>query len=81
MQHGPTQSLDELVQSKKQILVESLQADGHKVGMTGDGVNDILAMKKRDCSIAMNTGHDATKKGSSGCAFRLRLLPHAVDCR
>ena len=47
---------------KKQILVESLQADGHKVGMTGDGVNDILAMKKADCSIAMNTGHDATKK-------------------
>lgn len=47
---------------QKQILVESLQADGHKVGMTGDGVNDILAMKKADCSIAMNTGHDATKK-------------------
>jgi len=47
---------------QKQILVESLQVDGHKVGMTGDGVNDILAMKKADCSIAMNTGHDATKK-------------------
>ena len=47
---------------QKQILVESLQADDHKVGMTGDGVNDILAMKKADCSIAMNTGHDATKK-------------------
>lgn len=47
---------------QKKSLVESLQAKGHKVAMTGDGVNDILALKTADCSIAMESGNDATKK-------------------
>ena len=46
---------------QKQVLVETLQENGHTVAMTGDGVNDILALKVADCSIAMASGTDATK--------------------
>ncbi|WP_208559743.1 HAD-IC family P-type ATPase [Marinilactibacillus kalidii] len=46
---------------QKRALVEAFQANGRTVGMTGDGVNDILALKKADCSIVMANGSDATK--------------------
>ena len=44
---------------KKRDMVRLLKQDGHTVAMTGDGVNDVLALKDADCSIAMASGSDA----------------------
>lgn len=49
---------------QKAALIEALKNQGRTVSMTGDGVNDILAMKKADCSIAMASGADAAKNVS-----------------
>lgn len=43
---------------QKRVLVRALKKNGHTVAMTGDGVNDILALKDADCSIAMASGSD-----------------------
>ncbi|MDR2267642.1 MAG: HAD-IC family P-type ATPase [Christensenellaceae bacterium] len=45
-------------------LVKALKANGHTVAMTGDGVNDVLALKEADCSVAMASGSDAAKSVS-----------------
>lgn len=46
---------------QKSVLVKTLKMNGHTVAMTGDGVNDILAMRESDCSITVATGADAAK--------------------
>jgi len=49
---------------QKKMLVKYLQEAGHVVAMTGDGVNDVLALKEADCSIALASGSDASRNVS-----------------
>lgn len=49
---------------QKAILVRSIKAEGNTVAMTGDGVNDILAMKEADCAISVASGSEAARNVS-----------------
>lgn len=48
----------------KKTLVKSLQENNHVVAMTGDGVNDVLALKQADCAIALSSGTEAARNVS-----------------
>lgn len=50
--------------NQKKDIILALKAKGHTVAMTGDGVNDVLALKEADCSVAMNSGSDAARNVS-----------------
>lgn len=60
---------------QKRSFVKELKKAGHTVGMTGDGVNDILAMKDADCSVAMASGSKAASQVS-----QLVLLENNFSC-
>lgn len=49
---------------EKKKIIEQLQSDNHFVAMTGDGVNDVLALKQADCSITIKSGTDAARNVS-----------------
>ena len=61
--------------NQKRQFVQSLKEAGHTVAMTGDGVNDILALKDADCSIAMASGSEAAAQAS-----QLVLLESDFSC-
>ena len=65
---------------QKKKLVAALQKQGHTVAMTGDGVNDVLALKQSDCSIAMAAGTDAARNVSQLVLLdsNFDALPHIL---
>lgn len=67
-------------QQKKQ-MVQALKSQGHTVAMTGDGVNDVLALKEADCSIAMAQGSDAAKNIANVVLLdsNFASMPHIVN--
>ena len=62
-------------------MVQALQSQKHTVAMTGDGVNDVLALKEADCSIAMAAGSDAAKNIANVVLLdsNFGAMPHIVN--
>lgn len=67
-------------QQKKEMVL-ALKKQGHTVAMTGDGVNDVLALKESDCSIAMASGSDAAKNIANVVLLTSNFgaMPHIVN--
>lgn len=65
---------------QKKLIVNELKKQGKTVAMTGDGVNDVLALKEADCSIAMASGSDATRNVSQLVLLNsdFESIPHIV---
>lgn len=61
-------------------LVRALKAQGHVVAMTGDGVNDVPALKEADCSVAMASGSDAARQVAQLVLLdnNFASMPHVV---
>ncbi len=66
---------------QKRKLVKALQQDGHTVAMTGDGVNDVLALKDADCGIAMASGAEAACQVAQLVLLdsNFASMPHVVE--
>jgi cation-transporting P-type ATPase E len=65
---------------QKRSLVQALQSRGHTVAMTGDGVNDVLALKDADIGVAMGSGSSAARSVAQIVLLddRFATLPHVV---
>ena len=70
-----------LTPKQKQQMVRLLKQNGRTVAMTGDGVNDVLALKDADVSIAMASGSEAAKNTANLVLLNsdFASLPHIVN--
>ncbi len=66
---------------QKKAMVLALKETGHTVAMTGDGVNDVLALKEADCSVAMASGSEAAKNIANVVLLdsNFAAMPHIVN--
>lgn len=66
---------------QKKAMVQALKKQGRTVAMTGDGVNDVLALKEADCSVAMAQGSDAAKNIANVVLLdsNFASMPHIVN--
>ena len=66
--------------AQKRQFVQALKAQGRTVAMTGDGVNDVLALKDADCSVAMASGSDAAVQASQVVLLGIQFCLYAISC-
>ena len=66
-------------QQKKEMVL-ALQKQKHTVAMTGDGVNDVLALKEADCSVVMAEGSDAAKNIANVVPHGFQFCRYAGNC-